>query len=223
MIGSRLRCRVAARRQDRRRRRFAADPGLLPGALQHRRQPGLGLRHRRATDDRRRRRRQRGAQRRAAVQRRHRRQRRGFRSHRRRGATTPTAAWTTASVSAASWCSQGPWSVKAWRCRATASSCWWRGATEVTTPATARFVVMRLNADGSPDTGFGNAGKVDTAFNESARASAVALQRDGKIVAVGARVLSPNANFIAARYNTDGFARCGIRRQRRSVVRLLFP
>ena len=78
------------------------------------------------------------------------------------------------------------------------------GATEVTTPATARFVVMRLNADGSPDTGFGNAGKVDTAFNESARASAVALQRDGKIVAVGARVLSPNANFIAARYNTDG-------------------
>ena len=78
------------------------------------------------------------------------------------------------------------------------------GATEVTAPATARFVVMRLDADGSPDTSFGNAGKVDKAFNESARASAVALQRDGKIVAVGARVLSANANFIAARYNTDG-------------------
>ena len=48
-----------------------------------------------------------------------------------------------------------------WRCRATASSRWWAAPTEVTTPATARFVVTPLNADASPDTGFGNAGKVD--------------------------------------------------------------
>jgi len=76
--------------------------------------------------------------------------------------------------------------------------------TEATVPATARFVLMRLNADGSPDTTFGIAGKVDTAFSDNAVASAVALQSDGKIVAVGSRALSVNSNFVVARYNADG-------------------
>jgi uncharacterized delta-60 repeat protein len=71
-------------------------------------------------------------------------------------------------------------------------------------PATARFVLKRLLANGSPDTSFGNAGTVDTAFTQSALANGVALQGDGKIVVVGTRVLSPNPNFIVARYNADG-------------------
>jgi uncharacterized delta-60 repeat protein len=32
----------------------------------------------------------------------------------------------------------------------------------------------------------------------------VALQADGKIVAVGARALSASANFVVVRYNADG-------------------
>lgn len=78
------------------------------------------------------------------------------------------------------------------------------GVTEATVPATARFLLRRLNADGSPDTTFGNAGTVDTAFTESASASGVALQGDGKIVAVGSRAFSANANFVVARYHPDG-------------------
>ena len=76
--------------------------------------------------------------------------------------------------------------------------------TVATVPATARFLLMRLNVDGSPDAGFGNAGRVDTAFTDNAGARAVALQGDGKIVAVGTRAFSPNPNFIVARYNADG-------------------
>ena len=78
------------------------------------------------------------------------------------------------------------------------------GVTVASVPTTTRFVLMRLNADGAIDTGFGNAGTVDTAFTENATASGVALQADGRIVAVGTRVLSANSNFIVARYNADG-------------------
>jgi uncharacterized delta-60 repeat protein len=81
------------------------------------------------------------------------------------------------------------------------------GLTTVTTPtvpATARFVLMRLNVDGTVDTGFGNAGTVDAAFTENATANGVALQADGKIVAVGTRALSVSSNFVVARYNADG-------------------
>jgi uncharacterized delta-60 repeat protein len=78
------------------------------------------------------------------------------------------------------------------------------GVTTATVPTTARFVLMRLNADGAIDTSFGTAGTVDTAFTESATANAVGLQADGKIVAVGTRAFSANPNFIVARYNTNG-------------------
>ncbi|WP_418959750.1 delta-60 repeat domain-containing protein [Streptomyces tritici] len=50
------------------------------------------------------------------------------------------------------------------------------------------FGVVRYNADGTPDTSFGNGGIVTTGVNDptgSARATAVALQPDGKIVAGG--------------------------------------
>jgi uncharacterized delta-60 repeat protein len=70
------------------------------------------------------------------------------------------------------------------------------------------FVVTRYNADGSPDKSFGpnHNGRVITPFANPAGASAVALQRDGKILVAGATgVVPPNSgSFALARYNTDG-------------------
>ena len=47
------------------------------------------------------------------------------------------------------------------------------------------FALARYNPDGTPDTSFSGDGKQTTAFAVSAGASGVALQADGKIVAVG--------------------------------------
>jgi uncharacterized delta-60 repeat protein len=64
-----------------------------------------------------------------------------------------------------------------------------------------KFVVVRVNADGSLDPTFGGAGIVTTSFSTgSASAYAVALQADGKIVVVGTSVDSHNV-FAVARYN----------------------
>jgi uncharacterized delta-60 repeat protein len=71
-------------------------------------------------------------------------------------------------------------------------------------PATSRFLLRRLNADGTPDGGFGSAGIVDTALSVNASAGGLALQADGRIVVVGTRALSANSNFVVARYATDG-------------------
>lgn len=67
------------------------------------------------------------------------------------------------------------------------------------------FALARYNVDGSLDLSFGSAGKVFTDFGPNLfitndRARDVALQRDGKIIAVGV-----GAERIAlARYNTNG-------------------
>ncbi len=73
-----------------------------------------------------------------------------------------------------------------------------------TSPASARFVVQRLLANGSPDASFGTAGKVDVALVRNATAAAVALQADGKIVVVGTTTLVSVSDFIVARYDADG-------------------
>jgi uncharacterized delta-60 repeat protein len=64
------------------------------------------------------------------------------------------------------------------------------------------FGLARYNSDGSLDTSFGTGGKVTTAFPENgAGISSLALQPDGRIVAVG----DDNADsFALARYNTNG-------------------
>jgi uncharacterized delta-60 repeat protein len=64
------------------------------------------------------------------------------------------------------------------------------------------FYVARYNGDGSLDARFGTGGSVTTVFNAAAgsEARAVALQADGKIVAVGG---SAGACALA-RYNADG-------------------
>jgi len=75
---------------------------------------------------------------------------------------------------------------------------------QATAPATSRHVLMRRLADGSADPGFGTGGTAGTTLSESASANGVALQADGKVVVVGTRAFSPNANFIVARYHGDG-------------------
>jgi len=63
------------------------------------------------------------------------------------------------------------------------------------------FLVMRYNADGSLDPGFGAGGKVTTAVSSGTDyAYALAIQPDGKIVAAG----YANDDFALVRYNSDG-------------------
>jgi uncharacterized delta-60 repeat protein len=69
-----------------------------------------------------------------------------------------------------------------------------------------QFAVTRYNANGTLDTGFGNAGKVTTAFGTLGDgAFAVVLQMDGKIVVAGYTTTGNGpSDFALARYNFDG-------------------
>ena len=69
-----------------------------------------------------------------------------------------------------------------------------------------RFALARYNADGSLDASFGTGGKVTTSFfGFDDGATAVALQPDGRIVAVGSAYPGgANNQFALARYNSDG-------------------
>ncbi|MGW8365455.1 hypothetical protein ACWGK1_33525 [Streptomyces wedmorensis] len=62
------------------------------------------------------------------------------------------------------------------------------------------FALARYNADGSLDTTFDTDGKVTTSFGADDRADEVALQADGRIVAVGGTDAGGNPNFALARY-----------------------
>jgi uncharacterized delta-60 repeat protein len=67
------------------------------------------------------------------------------------------------------------------------------------------FALARYNPDGSLDATFGSGGKVTTEFTGgSDRASAVALQPDGKIVAAGTAFTGTSYNVALARYKPDG-------------------
>jgi uncharacterized delta-60 repeat protein len=72
-------------------------------------------------------------------------------------------------------------------------------------PGEQQFAIVRWNTDGTADATFGGGdGIVSTNFGTGAEAAtAVALQADGKIVAVGAAPGS-GGQFAIARYNTDG-------------------
>lgn len=73
------------------------------------------------------------------------------------------------------------------------------------------FGVSRYNNDGTPDASFGNGGKVITTVGQDSLygslATAVAIQRDGKIV-VGGYVYAnrdrSDYDFALVRYNSDG-------------------
>ncbi|MEK6284917.1 MAG: TonB family protein [Acidobacteriota bacterium] len=68
------------------------------------------------------------------------------------------------------------------------------------------FALARYLADGSPDTSFGEGGKVVTDFaGNDDRVNAVALQADGKILLVGITGWDDcDSDFALARYNSDG-------------------
>jgi len=69
------------------------------------------------------------------------------------------------------------------------------------------FALARYNADGSLDTGFSGDGRLTTDFlGSNDVATGIALQSDGKIVAVGEALpfLAATYDFAVARYNTDG-------------------
>ncbi|WP_308380028.1 calcium-binding protein [Streptomyces sp. ISL-43] len=66
------------------------------------------------------------------------------------------------------------------------------------------FALTRYNPDGSLDSTFGPGGRVTTDFgSQFESANGVAVQPDGKIVAVG-RTGSGGGDFALARYNTNG-------------------
>lgn len=67
------------------------------------------------------------------------------------------------------------------------------------------FALVRYQADGSLDLSFGSGGRVITDFlGDEDYVNAVALQRDGKIVAAGRARKGAVIYFGLARYNTDG-------------------
>jgi uncharacterized delta-60 repeat protein len=68
------------------------------------------------------------------------------------------------------------------------------------------FALVRLNSDGSVDGTFGVGGKVSEDFGEGINDEAldVAVQTDGKIVVVAGEAINDGADFIMARYNSDG-------------------
>ena len=67
------------------------------------------------------------------------------------------------------------------------------------------FALVRYGADGSLDAGFGTGGKVTTPIGSGHdRAHAVAVQRDGRIVAAGFSHNGSNQDFALARYTRSG-------------------
>ncbi|MCH8010394.1 MAG: VCBS repeat-containing protein [Candidatus Marinimicrobia bacterium] len=67
------------------------------------------------------------------------------------------------------------------------------------------FVMVRYNSDGSLDTGFGTNGVVTTDISGGSDvANSIALQSDGKIVAIGYGGLGGSEDFVVVRYNSDG-------------------
>lgn len=71
-----------------------------------------------------------------------------------------------------------------------------------------KFVVMRINANGTMDTSFGNEGITYTLFGAKCGAEAMTIQSDGKIVVGGwtsnSTSNSGNLDYMIVRYNTNG-------------------
>jgi uncharacterized delta-60 repeat protein len=62
------------------------------------------------------------------------------------------------------------------------------------------FALSRYDANGNVDSTFGTAGKITTAIGSEARANAIAVQADGKILLAGVS----DGQFAVLRYNADG-------------------
>lgn len=74
-------------------------------------------------------------------------------------------------------------------------------------PYRSDLALVRLNRDGSLDSGFGQGGRVVTDVGASATINALALQSDGKVVVAGSRANDDRldgVDILVARYSTDG-------------------
>ena len=78
------------------------------------------------------------------------------------------------------------------------------GGTSITSPSLNDFCIARLTTIGAPDVTFGNGGRVVTSFNALDTLMDIAIQPDGKIVAVGVTRLSAGVSIAIARYTTSG-------------------
>jgi|GEM_PF-777273 len=68
-----------------------------------------------------------------------------------------------------------------------------------------QFALVRYNTDGSLDTTFNTTGRLIPSFGTSSeRAAAVAVQKDGRIIVVGAVTVSSKSAMAVARFNSDG-------------------
>ena len=67
-----------------------------------------------------------------------------------------------------------------------------------------RFAVARYTARGKLDPSFGQGGKAFTLVGSSGSASALAIQRDGKIVAAGQAYVGPEQDVAVVRYTSRG-------------------
>ena len=66
------------------------------------------------------------------------------------------------------------------------------------------FLVARLNADGSPDAGFGSGGIVSTNASVGTSLLGLALQPDGKLVISGSNDFAGGSDVVVVRYNANG-------------------
>lgn len=66
------------------------------------------------------------------------------------------------------------------------------------------FAVQRYNSDGSIDNSFDTDGSVVTLIEDNSKASAVAIQSDGKIIAAGFNTSGPIGSFTLVRYKSNG-------------------
>jgi uncharacterized delta-60 repeat protein len=72
------------------------------------------------------------------------------------------------------------------------------------------FTLARYESDGSPDASFGSGGRLTTTFGSGGLAAAVALQKDGRIIAAGSTAAEftdagpAEGDFALARYRPDG-------------------
>ena len=71
-------------------------------------------------------------------------------------------------------------------------------------PTAGNFALARYNSDGSLDTTFDGDGFVTTAIDSGFKDKALAIQSDGKIVAVGVELVGADQNFALIRYNSTG-------------------
>ncbi|MFO1200867.1 MAG: tandem-95 repeat protein [Burkholderiaceae bacterium] len=66
------------------------------------------------------------------------------------------------------------------------------------------FAVVRFNADGTPDAGFGSGGKVTVPFAGTDQAYRVAVQPDGKLLVAGYSANGGAGDFAVTRLNANG-------------------